>query len=212
MEYAGRIFDFDDGQQQVIPRHDCELGRAYRLGRGRDWLDRADAEALRYLLDAYCSLDGQLPGRVRRAQRRTSALATERDVDDRLAETAVALESLVNAGEARVSHQFIERVQALGRELDVPDVSKNFARKMYKARSQGLHGADVALFAHGSTTPQTDAIQQAARLERVLRHAVRRCLQDPDFRANFADDPSVEAWCPIAVAADPDDATNSPAG
>jgi hypothetical protein len=197
MEYAARIFDFDDGQQQVIPRHDCELGRAYRLSQGRDWLDRSDAEALREMLDAYWALDGQVPGRVRRALRRASHAATERYVDDRLAETAIALESLVNAGEERVSRQFIDRVHALGRELDVPDVSKTFVRRMYNARSQGLHGADVSLFAHGSTTPQTEAVAQVARLERVLRDAVRRCLEDPGFRANFADDASVQAWCPI---------------
>jgi hypothetical protein len=71
MEYAGRIVDYDDGRQQVIPRHDCELGRAYRLGRGRDWLDADDARALRQLLGAYWRVEAQLSGRVRRALRRT---------------------------------------------------------------------------------------------------------------------------------------------
>jgi hypothetical protein len=197
MQYAGRIIDFDDGQQQVIPRHDCELGRAYRLGRGRDWLDADDARALRDLLAAYWRVEGQLPDRVRRALRRTSSLVTERYVDDRLAEIAIALESLINVGPARVSRQFTERVAALGRELQVPNVSKTFAGKMYKARSEGLHGGDVTLFAHGGSTPRNDAIDQTARLEQVLRRAVRRAVEDAAFRAHFQDDTSVEAWCPI---------------
>jgi hypothetical protein len=197
MEYAGRIVDYDDGQQQVIPRHDCELGRAYRLGRGRDWLDADDARALRDLLAAYWRVEGQLPGRVRRALRRTSSFVTERYVDDRLAEIAIALESLINVGPARVSRQFTERVAALGRELQVPNVTKTFAGKMYKARSEGLHGGDVTLFAHGSTTPRTEAIDQAARLEEVLRRAVRWAVEDAGFRAHFHDDASVEAWCPV---------------
>jgi hypothetical protein len=79
----------------------------------------------------------------------------------------------------------------------VPEVSKNFARKMYKARSQGLHGDDVELFAHGSATPQNEAIEQAARLEEVLRRAVRQAIEDDAFRAHFEDDASVDAWCPI---------------
>lgn len=197
MEYAARIVDYDDGQQQVIPRHDCELGRAYRLGAGRDWLDVDDAQTLRHLLDAYWNLEGQLPGRVRRALRRTAHLATERYVDDRLAEIAIALESLVNAGPGRVSRQFVDRVSVLGGELDVAGVSKNFARKMYRARSEGLHGGDVALFEHGSATPRNEALDQAARLEAVLRRAVRRALEDPAFRARFNDDATVDAWCPI---------------
>lgn len=197
MEYAGRIVDYDDGQQQVIPRHDCKLGRTYRLGTGRDWLDAHDAQALRGLLDAYWAVESQLPARVVRALRRCAHLATERYVDDRLAETAIALESLVNAGPGRVSRQFTDRVAALGRELQMPGVSKNFARKMYKARSEGLHGGGIRLFEHGGTTPRNEAIEQAARLEDVLRRTVRRTLEDAAFRAHFTDDASVEVWCPI---------------
>jgi hypothetical protein len=39
MEYAARSTIHDDGDRQVVPRHDCELGRAYSLRTGRDWLD-----------------------------------------------------------------------------------------------------------------------------------------------------------------------------
>jgi len=104
---------FRRGQQQVIPRHDSELGRAYRLSRGRDWLDRDDAEALRALLDAYWSLDGNLPGRIRRALRRASHAATERYVDDRLAETAIALESLLSVGEALENDNLVHEAPAI---------------------------------------------------------------------------------------------------
>lgn len=197
MEFAGRIVDYEDGQKQVIPRHDCELGRAYRLSTGRDWLDHDEATALHALLDAYWNVEPDLPGRVRRALRRTSALATERYVDDRLAEIVIALESLVNTDRHGVTRQFKERVTELGRQLDMPEVTEEFAGNMYRARSEGLHGADIQLFTHGGATPRTEAVEQVRTLEALLRRTVRRALEDPAFRAHFETSESVRVWCPV---------------
>jgi hypothetical protein len=60
MEYAARIYIHEDGERQVVPRHDCELGRAYSLRTGRDWLDADEAAQLRELLDAYWSHSDEL--------------------------------------------------------------------------------------------------------------------------------------------------------
>jgi hypothetical protein len=197
MEYAARIFVYEDGERQVVPRHDCELGRAYSLHTGRDWLDVGEAAQLRTLLDTYWSHTDELPDRVVRALRRTSSLVTERWVDDRLSEVTVALESLVNAGADRVSRQFKDRVTTLGAELQVPGVTRNWAQKMYNARSSGLHGGRVQLFE--TTGPaRTQAVEYVIRLEDVLRRAVRRCIEDPGFRAHFADDAAVMSWCPVS--------------
>jgi hypothetical protein len=95
IEYAARIYDYDDGQQQVIPRNDFELALAYRSQGGREWLDPQEAEELRVLLDRYWSHEPLFPDRVKRALRRTSALVRERYLDDRLPQITVALESLM---------------------------------------------------------------------------------------------------------------------
>lgn len=201
MEFAARIYLHEDGEFQVVPRHDCELGRAYTLHTGRDWLDDREATELRSLLNAYWSVADDLSDRIVRALRRTSSLVTERWVDDRLTEITVALESLVNAGSARVSRQFKDRVTALGVELQVPDITRSWAQKMYNARSSGLHGGRIQLFK--TTGPsRTQAVEYVMRLEDVLRRAVRRCIEDPAFRAHFADDATVVAWCPVP---EPDD-------
>jgi hypothetical protein len=168
MEYAARIFVHEDGERQVVPRHDCELGRAYSLHTGRDWLDADEAAQLRSLLDAYWSASDDLPDRLVRALRRTSSLVTERWGDDRLTEVAVALESLVNAGNVRVSRQFKDRVTAL-----------------HWAPGAGRH-AEVGA--------EDDYV---IRLEDVLRRAVRRCIEDPDFRGHFADAEAVMTRCPV---------------
>ena len=97
--------------------------------------------------------------------------------------------------------QFKDRVTALGAGFQVPDVTRNWAQKMYNARSSGLHGGRVQLFE--TTGPaRTQAVEYVIRLEDVLRRAVRRCIEDPDFRAHFADDAAVMAWCPVP---EPDD-------
>ena len=197
MEYAARVFIHKDGQRQVVPRQDFELGRAYSLHTGRDWLDADEAAQLRALLDAYWAANGYLPDRVRRAVHRTSSLVGERWIDDRLTEITVALESLVNAGKARVSRQFKDRVAKLGDELEVHDVSRRWAQTMYDARSSGLHGDDIALLQREGP-PRTDAVHYVIRLEEVLRRAVRRCVEDQAFRAHFADEAAVMAWCPVA--------------
>lgn len=67
MEYAGRIVDYDDGRQQVIPRQDCELGREYRLGRGRDWLD-AEGGRLEPHEGGPAALNGQIAVRIGRGR------------------------------------------------------------------------------------------------------------------------------------------------
>jgi hypothetical protein len=163
MEFAARISIHEDGERQVVPRHDCELGRAYSRHTGRDWLNDDETTQLRALLDTYWSVADGLPDRVVRALRRTSSLVTERWVDDRLTEITVALESLVNAGSARVSRQFKDRVTALGVELQVPDVTRSWAQKMCNARSSGLHGGRVQLFE--TTGPaRTQAVEYVMRL------------------------------------------------
>ena len=53
------------------------------------------------------------------------------------------MESLVDAGPARVSRDFKDRVTALGTELQVADVTLSWAQKMYSARPSGLR--DVLL-------------------------------------------------------------------
>jgi len=136
MEFAARISIHEDGERQVVPRHDCELGRAYSRHTGRDRLNDDEATQLRALLDTYWSIADGLPDRVVRALRRTSA---------------------------RVSRQCKDRVTALGVELQVPDVTRSWAQKMSNARSSGLHGGRMQLFE--TTGPaRTQAVEYVMRL------------------------------------------------
>jgi hypothetical protein len=66
--FVGRVVDYDNGDQQVIPQERSESSHAYRLPLvERDWLDVDDAGRLRELLDAYWARQADLPERLARA-------------------------------------------------------------------------------------------------------------------------------------------------
>ena len=83
---------------------------------------------------------------------------------------------------------------------------------MYDARSEWVHGARVRLFSTGleadqaaeqgaqegpEDAEQRDAMADIARVQDVLRRAVRRCIEDEDFRDVFADDERIRSRWPL---------------
>jgi hypothetical protein len=195
-EYVARVTEHADGERKVVPFDLQESRYSYRLGVGRDWLDDADAQALAALLKVYWEVEHQFPPRLRGALWRCEHLAHERWLDIALPGFAAALDGLVNTSHDQVTRQFVDRVHALGAELDVEGTSKNFCRKMYAARSQGLHGFNIDLL---TASRQEEAVQKTGRLQAVLRSAVRRGLEDPAFRAAFETDETVRSRWPVQV-------------
>jgi hypothetical protein len=61
LQFAARIVDHDDGEQQVIPVYAPGVVATFRLRRGRDWLTPAEVEELRKLLADYLPLADALP-------------------------------------------------------------------------------------------------------------------------------------------------------
>ena len=180
----------------MFPYDGWESRHVYRLHDDRDWLDADEAQQLAALLDRFWAL-GELHGRLRHALWTTEHVAWEYYLDIVLPALVSALEGLVNTDKNSVMKQFTTRVPLLARELDVEGVSKNFCRKMYEARSQGAHGSDIDMFAAGADRPA--AVAKVARLQAVLRRAVRRGIEDPEFRAVFDDDASIKARWPVLV-------------
>jgi hypothetical protein len=66
---------------------------------------------------------------------------------------------------------------------------------------RGGHGAVVELFAPPGRAPGAEpppeAVALVASAQDVLRAAVRRALEDADFRARFVDDDAVRATWPL---------------
>jgi hypothetical protein len=195
-EYAARVTEYEGGEMSVFPYDGVESRHVYGLHDDRDWLDVGEAQQLAQLLDRYWEL-GELHGRVRQALWTTEHIAWEYYLDIVLPALVSALEGLVNTDKSQVTKQFTTRIPALAAELGVPGVSKTFCGKMYAARSQGAHGGGIDMFATGADRPA--AVEKVARLQQVLRGAVRRGIEDAEFRAVFDNDDSIRARWPVLV-------------
>jgi hypothetical protein len=207
-EYAARIADFEDGEQTVVYTLPSESKHAYRLRRDRDWLDPDEGRELGRLLDAYWESRDELPSRVRRAMWRAEYASWLKWADLALPILVGGLESLLKTERHQATHQFKNRVAALAQELDFDGIDGDFCERMYDARSEWVHGAHVRLFSTGLEAQQAadqgaqegprdaeqrHAMADIARVQDVLRRAVRRCVEDEAFRTIFADDDQIRS-------------------
>ncbi len=211
-EYAARIADFEDGEQVVVYTIASESKHAYRLRRTRDWLDECEGIELRDLLSAYWHREDEYPRRVTRAMWRTEYGSWLKWGDLVVSMLVGGLEALLKTERHQATRQFTTRVPALAAELGFEGITADNCERMYDARSEWVHGAHVQLFAGGlehqqavqrgtkegpSSTDQRDAIADIARLQDLLRCAVRRCIKDAEWRAVFAQDDRIRFRWPL---------------
>jgi hypothetical protein len=204
-EYAARIVDYEDGIQTVMYTLAAESKHVYRLRRDREWLDATEGAELRDLLAAYWAAV-ELPDRVARAKWRTEYASWLKWADLLLPILVSGLEALLKTEKYQSTLQFKRRVPALANEVGIEGVDEDFCERIYDARSEWVHGAHVRLFATGQeaqeaaegpqTAEQWKIFEDVARVQDVLRRAVRRCIEDEEFRAVFADDDAIRSRWP----------------
>jgi hypothetical protein len=201
LQYAARIADYEDGQQMVIYTPGAEGKAVYRLRRDRDWLDAGEAHALRELLSAFWEAESGLPPRVQRATFRTEYACWSGYGDQMLPMIVSGLEALLKVGRDGLTRQFAQRATALADELSIDGVTEDFCAEMYDARSDWVHGAHVRLFTTRGEGPETAeqwrVLGEIAKLQDLLRAAVRRCLEEPAFREIFTSDEAISEHWPI---------------
>lgn len=195
-EYAARVTEYENGKLRVMPHDGGESREVHRMLDERDWLDDNEARELADLLAAFWS-PATLPRRLERALWASEHVAWERYLDVILPGLVAAIEGMLNTSKRQLTRQFGTRVAALAAELDVSDVSRTFCRRMYEARSQGAHGDDVDLFKPEARRDEN--VKRLARLQTVLRTALRRGIEDPDFGTLFDSDETVRAHWPVEV-------------
>jgi hypothetical protein len=195
-EFSGRVTEYDDGQLRIAPHDGGESREVYRMHRGRDWLDADEARELAHLLSCFWS-NPALPRRLERGHWACEHVAWERFGDVVLPSLVAALEGMLNTSRQQLMRQFVTRLPALAAEVGVSSVSKTFCRRMYEARSQGAHGDDIVLFKDGTAFDEN--VRKVARLQDVLRGALRRGIEDPDFRAIFQGASSIRDRWPVKV-------------
>jgi hypothetical protein len=104
---------------------------------------------------------------------------------------------MLHTSARQVTRQFTTRVPPLAAELGLRKEDKRMCRRMYDARSQGAHGSDIDLLQPEAR--HDDTVRQLARLQAVLRGALRRGIENPVFRAAFESDETVRERWPVTV-------------
>lgn len=209
-QYAARLIDYEDGQRCVIYALHSEAKAIYRLRQNREWLDAAEGRELAGLLGAYWECREKLPPRVQRAMWRMAYAPRIRWADMMVPILVGGLEALLKIGRRNLTEQFKKRAPALAADLGIDGLGEDLAERLYDGRSDWVHGSHVLLFAGPSTGAETSgeeepegpqssdqrsALAEVAVLQDVLRGAVRRAIEDAEFRVIFmADENIVERW------------------
>lgn len=199
LQYAARVIDREDGKRTIAYRASGEGNAAYRLAPDREWLDGPEAEELAKLLTAKRSTE--LPPRVTRAMWRSEYATRIAWADVMLPMLIGGLEALLKVGRGQLTAQFKRRATALAAELEVDGIDERLCRRMYDGRSDWVHGSHVRLFGRAEGQGPTDAqerqvLDEIAKMRDLLRTAIRRAIEDSEFRAIFADDGALEERWP----------------
>jgi hypothetical protein len=195
LQYTARVIDHVDGKRTIAYRASSEGNAAYRLIPGREWLDGPEAEGLAVLLAAKRS--AELPPRVSRAMWRSEYATRIGWADVMLPMLIGGLEALLKVGRGQLTAQFKQRATAVAVELGVDGIDEHLCGRMYNGRSDWVHGSHVQLFGRGGSQVPTDAderrvLDEIAKMRDLLRAAIRRAIEDPEFRAIFTDDDALE--------------------
>lgn len=179
--------------------YEAEWKTAYRARSDRDWLDGPEAEELAALLTDYWA--SRLPERVDRALWRSEEGVGVQFLEPMVPFLTGGLEALLKTERHRSTKQFTERVPVLAAEVGVEGVDAVLCEDIYNGRSAWVHGAPVQLFnPNASRSPgkpgpdpeMREVLARVALLQDTLRRAIRRAIEDPDFRARFRDDEQIE--------------------
>jgi len=198
--FAGRVIDRTDDHRRIVPLtgHDGRL--AYRTRKDRFWFTDADAAALRTLLDQYRAVKATLPDRVNRALWQAEASSQSRYLQDAVTHIATGLEALLNTGEDEpIAAQFVKRSKQLADELGLDGTSNSYWTRLYDARSTVVHGAESKLVVpagwHESDDEPPPDVAKVAKAQDVLRAAIKRAIENEDFRAVFQSENAIrERW------------------
>lgn len=186
-EYAARLIDREAKPIIApVPLEARYYAYAYQRESERGWLDLADAEALAHLVTCFFA-NRPFPERLRTAMWTAEYFVRVAFQHIHHMLVVTALEALIKTSQHRSTRQFASRVAALAEDLSVPGVNEELAVRAYKARSDAAHGEQQTV---GDPN-------ELSLVEDVLRAAVRRAVEDPDFCALFSSAESVEARWPL---------------
>jgi len=99
-----------------------------------------------------------------------------------------ALESLIATRAERLTKNFARRLPMLAAMVEFGGVDGALARRLYEARSQGVHGHRVDLLAEW----EERAVEDVRLAYGLLRRTLRRLVEDDVFSSQFVDKSGID--------------------
>lgn len=193
-EHAVRRMVLANDSDRLVPFSAFDSHVAYRLHPDLPgWLDTAEAEQLRVLVEAYD--EGAYPSRARSGLRRAESVVRERFLEDALPLCVGGVEAMLKVGRSFARAQFVQRASTVAGELDT-GLSSVQCEALYDDRSALVHGGTVDLSVAGDLS---DFARDFVALQMTVRALIRRAIEDAAFGAVFADDAAIAARWPVTV-------------
>jgi hypothetical protein len=190
--YSVRVvegFSGPEGGRQIAPGATFESW--YTPDGQRKWLSQDEAHALADLLAERLAID-TFSTRVGNALWLAEYGTRTAYLVPACIWTVATLEALLNTDRYGLRRQFNERCQALASELALDDVTDDVANRFYSARSESVHGS---LDGHD----HDQLVADQAIMQRLARATLRRCIEDPAFRATFDSRDTVATKWPVVT-------------
>jgi hypothetical protein len=159
-------------------------------GGTRTHLTQEDAQQLGPLLATYLADQDRLPPRVRGAVWFCETSFRTYYYEIAYVHVVTALESLLKVRRGRATEQFCRRVPALARSVGIRGITRRRAAAFYNRRTRSVHGRYLRVDA------AVPATRELAAMQRVLVAALRRAVEDREFRCVFTG-PRIEQRWPV---------------
>jgi len=159
------------------------------LDGGRAYLTQDDARQLAALLHALRRERDRLPPRIWNAIWFCGSSFRTYYVEIASVHVVTALESLLKVKKHDATAQFVTRVPALARAVGITGKTRRRADAFYNRRSRLVHGRAMGVHTFDPAT------RELAAMQRLLTTALRKAIEDREFRALFTA-PKIEARWP----------------
>ena len=193
-EYAARVMHRDSDHVEVFPITQMRLGpHAFVEPRLKtDRLTHEDALELRRLLGAFAVAEPLLPERVKRVMFNHEYIRRTNHLNVAWHLVTASIEAFCTTDNGQIGRQFRERLAALASAVGEVGLTTARAKIIWKEiRCAVAHGGEVV------TLDEASQLESFSLCMDVLRKALRRCVEEPEFALNFADDAAVQSWCPV---------------
>ncbi len=192
--YGVRVIaeQYRDGGPQVVP---ADRWSAWHVSgdTARTWLSQPEAEHLGRLLPQFRAKK-RWSVRVMNAMWLAEYAARAGAVVPAVIWTVSATEALLNTDRNRARRQFVQRCRGLADELHVAGITDELTGRFYTTRSVSVHGAALA-----GDDDHPQMVEDLGAVLLLVRVALRRCIEDADFRAIFDRDDHVREKWPVSV-------------